>query len=507
MILKKIPLEIYILIIAFFLLSSYTFNSKLDLNGDNANYYIYAKSLATGHGYSDLSSPGNPATANFPPGYSILMAPLFWFTESIIVQNYLGEIFLLGSLILFYLFVVTNCNNKGFAFFIASVILMNFFILQFATMMMSELPFIFFTIATIILLQKNETQDNNKLIFFVFIFLAVFTYHIRTQGIVLLGSILIHYLFAKKWKKILFSIVGFAIGMLPWIIRNNLLKLQSNRYLSQLMLVDQLNPEKGNLSFAEIFSRFLLQSWDVISKELPRTFYSFFIRDYASNIFYPILGVIIFVIIIYGAWKFIKLRWFLLSFVLGNFFIIGIWSGKGFENRYLICILPILLFCFYFGITSIIKAIFKFEIKQYYVWMIASFFMLLIQFKEFKFLNEFNTEEYPEAYANLINVAEWTKENLPDSGIVSVRKPSLFYLFSNKKSLNYLYSSDPDKVIANMVDNKIDYVVLDALEYSTTTNFLIPAIRKYINQFQQVYVTGKPEFYLLKFNKNEEVKK
>ncbi len=502
MILKKIPFEIYIIIITFFLLSSYTFNSKLDLNGDNANYYIYAKSLASGHGYSDLSSPGNPATANFPPGYSILMAPLFWLTDSIVVQNYLGELFLLASVILLNLFTVSYIKNKGFALFISIIVLSNFFILQFATMMMSELPYIFFSIGVLwYLIKINEQSHANRYDFIILILIAVFAYHIRTQGVVLLLSILTQFLFNKKWKNALFSILGFALGVIPWILRNKYLNLEGSRYLSQTMLIDQLNPDKGKLPIAKVIARTVDQSWDIITKEMPRTIFSNFIEDYAHNIFYPTLGAIILIIMLYGSWKFIKLRWFLVSFIIGNIVIMGIWSGKGFENRYLICILPILLFCFYFGIMSLLKQIFKLEIKSTLIWIAASLIMLLVQFKDIKFLHDWNIEKYPETYANFFNVAEWAKDNTPEKSIVSVRKPGLFYIYSNRKAINYLYSDNPDEVIKDMVKSKVDYVILDALEYSTTYKFLIPAIKKHSTQFQEIYTVGKPAFFLLKFDK------
>lgn len=502
MLLKKIPFELYIIIITFILLSSYTFNSKLDLNGDNANYYIYAKAIATGHGYSDLSSPGNPPTANFPPGYSILMAPIFWLTDSIVVQNYLGEVFLLVSVIFLFLFTATYLKNKGFALFISIIVLSNFFILQFATMMMSELPYILFSIGVLwYLIKINEQSHTNKYDLIILILIAVFAYHIRTQGVVLLLSIIAQFIFNKKWKNAIYSTHGFALGALPWILRNKYLKLEGSRYLSQTMLIDQLNPDKGNLPIAKVIARTFGQSWDIITKELPRTIFSNFIEDYAHNIYYPTLGAIILLIMLYGSWKFIKLRWFLVSFIIGNIVIMGVWSGVGFENRYLICILPILLFCFYFGIISIFQQLLKKEIKSYIIWIPASLIMLLVQFKDIKFLHDWNIEEFPENYANFFNVAEWAKDNTPEKSIVSVRKPGLFYIYSNRKAINYLYSDNPDKVVEDMVKSKVDYVILDALEYSTTSKFLIPAIKKHSSQFQEIYTVGKPAFFLLKFDK------
>ena len=81
------------LVLVWALLASKTFNPKPDLNGDNFYYYIYATSLATGHGYSDLSTPSMGATSNFPPGYPLLMTPLRFITDSVVAQKWLNEVF------------------------------------------------------------------------------------------------------------------------------------------------------------------------------------------------------------------------------------------------------------------------------------------------------------------------------------------------------------------------------------------------------------------------------
>ena len=53
-----------VLAIVWGILAAKTFNPKADLNGDNFCYYIYASSIATGHGYSDLSTPEAKPTSD-----------------------------------------------------------------------------------------------------------------------------------------------------------------------------------------------------------------------------------------------------------------------------------------------------------------------------------------------------------------------------------------------------------------------------------------------------------
>ena len=99
---------------------SYTFDSKLNLNGDNCYYYANATSLAAGRGYADMF--GEP-TNNFPPGYPLLMVPLRLFTSSIIAQKVLNLVFLGAGVVLLF-FILTGAGLKrSLSFLICSAVI------------------------------------------------------------------------------------------------------------------------------------------------------------------------------------------------------------------------------------------------------------------------------------------------------------------------------------------------------------------------------------------------
>ena len=45
---------------------------------DDGHYLILARSLAQGDGYRYTNLPGAPAGTHFPPGFPVLLAPLWW---------------------------------------------------------------------------------------------------------------------------------------------------------------------------------------------------------------------------------------------------------------------------------------------------------------------------------------------------------------------------------------------------------------------------------------------
>jgi hypothetical protein len=49
---------------------------------DDGHYLILARALAHGDGYRYMNLPGAPAAAHFPPGYPLLLAPIWWMAPS-----------------------------------------------------------------------------------------------------------------------------------------------------------------------------------------------------------------------------------------------------------------------------------------------------------------------------------------------------------------------------------------------------------------------------------------
>ena len=114
---------------------SYTFDSKLNLNGDNCYYFANATSLAKGAGYADMF--GKPTT-NFPPGYPLLMTPLRMVTDSIVAQKVLNGLFLLTGVLLLFSTIVRAGFKRPLAFLACTAVLITPHLLEFTTMMMSE---------------------------------------------------------------------------------------------------------------------------------------------------------------------------------------------------------------------------------------------------------------------------------------------------------------------------------------------------------------------------------
>ncbi|MFV0590534.1 MAG: ArnT family glycosyltransferase [Draconibacterium sp.] len=495
----------FLLLLIFFVAYKFIFNSHLDLNGDNFDYINYAKSILDGHGYRSPYTPEYIPTNHYPPGYSMLLAiSMFFVGKNVVIFKILNGLFFVGSIILLGKAFESITKNKFLTFSVSAILLVNTGLLQWSTIVMSEMPYLFFSSLGFYFVVKyfNNSQENKLSKELIFITVtAVITYYFRSIGIVLSGAFILYALIQRKWKGALVFSFGFIILYLPWIIRNNIHNIKG-RYMGSIMAVNPWRPEEGQLSsFGDFFDKMLVNFHDTVLKGFNEVLFPFVNFNEHSKSLVVVAGIITLFLTFYGAWRIKKLNYFLLLYLLGNIFVFLVWhSGNG--SRYVWPLAPFIAYCFFYGIYELASQFLKNHPKLVTNIPIA---ILLIGFLSFPKLKEMNLKAergYPAAYQNFFNIAESVKQANNDQLMVCNRKPGMFHYFSETFVCNYAWSPDDKKVISDMINKNVDYVVLDQLGYSSTARYLYPAIQKNPGLFKKVSQTKKPETYLLQFNKD-----
>ena len=496
------------LTVLFLLAFTYIFNPKPDLNGDNCYYYSYATAMAKGLGYADMSVLGSPPTNAYPPGYSILMTPLRVLTDSIVAQKWLNGFFLLGSMLLFFFWLRKQGVRDELAFIASAAGLLNYHMLHFTTMMMSEPSTLFFSVWALWLLgMLNKEKPFWKDPYFWGLVLVVgFGYHIRTQLITLFAAVLVYFAFSKRWLHLLAMAGGFFLTTLPWMFRNKALDIGYSRYLDMMTMANPWRPEEGALNFGEFMARFFETLKMLITQAIPNSVIPYFDVTYGepASAMLWIAGVAMIALIICGFWRFGKFRYFLIAYPVFLIGLISMWSTPS-ENRYIASLVPILDVGMILGIYYIVNTLAATRLKvlkqEVTPWIMALF--LLFSLPHLKAEREINQMEFPPQYKNFFAVAEQVKKQLPSETVVASRKPSLFYMYSQGKIATFAYSSDDKKVIEGFLNDKVDYVVLDELGYSATALYLYPAIEKNPELFAPVLQMPNSNTYLLRFEKEK----
>ena len=122
------------------------FDSKLDLNGDNAAYLSLARSLAEGEGYTSLTVNGRVPASQFPPAYSAFLSVFLWLgIDNLIVLKALNGILLAASLLLIYMATSRMGGNRALPFAATLLVVFCPEVQHFANIVMSEMLFLFCT--------------------------------------------------------------------------------------------------------------------------------------------------------------------------------------------------------------------------------------------------------------------------------------------------------------------------------------------------------------------------
>jgi hypothetical protein len=143
--------------------------------------------------------------------------------------------------------------------------------------------------------------------------------------------------------------------------------------------------------------------------------------------------------------------------------------------------------------------------KTFSPWLLV--LLVFFSFPQLKQLRAQNTRPFPPNYSHFFAIAKAVHKQLPANTVVCSRKPSLFYMHSRTPVCNYLWTPDNEALIKNLIESKVDYVVLEQLGYSSTFLYLYPAIQNHPELFAPIISLQNPDTYLLKFDREKAIKK
>ncbi len=493
-----------IICFAFALIYPYIFDEKIFLGGDNAEYYSLGQGLASNMSYSSWSSPQAELANHFPPGYPLIIAICLKLgISSMYGLQIVNGLFLLGTAIFAFLLTNRISGNKIFGLLISIALLVNMHLLEYSTIVMSEVPFAFFMIFTLFYFIKFvDNEYRLKSAAFVFAILgAIALVYLRTQGIAVIGSFIFYLVVAKKIKIAGVFFVCFILAYLPWQIRSH--ALGGSSYVKQLMSVDPYLEKSEKMKVSDWTERIGSNTVRYISKEIPSLIFPHLTVVYKnpktgdstpSPWNFWLIGAATFCLSVFGAWKLKEFRWLILSFFGANWLIFMLWPQVWFGIRFILPMAPLILIILFVGLKSLFAQIIKMEFVQsgrIYPLFLVPFILISIQgVKKLHIKSEAN---HAQNWANFLLMAEWAKDNLKENAVVIARKPSLFFVKSDRKSKTFLYTPDRNEILKDFDKNKVTHVVLEQLGFNQTGKFLYPLISKEPDKFKIIHKIGATE--------------
>ena len=488
--------------LAFSGIYAYIFDKKLDLNGDNANYYMLGKALAAGEGYININTLQKRPNNHFPPGYpAIISGTITILGDSIINIKLVNGLFFLVTLFGLYFLIIKLTSSNLIAIISILLILVNVHFLRYSTMIMSEIPFMFFSIMAILSFLKIQFEKpfwKDPWLYITIILLGL-SFYIRSSGIAIIGSIVLYLFITKRWQHGFVIIVAIIVIALPWQIRS--FNLGGSSYLKQLTQVNPYRPELGMANFSDFADRFGSNFGRYLSKEIPAATFSFYTPNYRedSTSLEWLLGISLFVLIVYGIWNLKKYNILILTYLAGTLALLFLWPDVWFGVRFILPATPFLVIGLVNGLQKLLEKLTVLNTNKKLQWLLI---LLIIPFLyKLKPLHDRAVVRFQPNWENYFLLAQWVNKNIDHGAIIACRKPTIFYLYSNTYTVNYKYSENPEELINDLITKKVDYVVMEQLGFSSTYRYLIPAVRNNMDRFEVIKRIGNPDTFLLRMKK------
>lgn len=469
------------------------------LTEDSAQYVILAESISKGTGLRMINYPGDPASFYFPPILSFLLSPIIYsFGRNFYLMHILVAALGFFSLYFFYQ-IFKRYSSKFIATICVFLLATNWAFIFFSTEhLLSDIPYLFFSSFTLFMVTRYSEEGTylNKYGLFVIIGL-ILSYLTRYSGLILFLSIIAFLSLGNKKArlgKISLLSSGFLLVFVTWSLLEFLNSARLTSHSQTFFLIDPYAPDRGSIlthpfelvrRFTEGVNRVYVLLADV-------SFFHSIKRDILLNDF--VCGVIM-IFVLLGFWlKFRKdkhcvFHYYFILYLLLIFLWIFIEFMEG--VRYLLPVLPFMLFYFIIGLQKVLNFLPK---RSYSI----CFSIIICIFLIFSARNlakipkspQINSENVPVNVKNFFLLQDWIKTNLPDKGIILSRKPAVTFLYTDHKAVGYPYTSDTEKIWQQIQKDDVKYIIVD--EFSKETYFyLSPLLYKYKNKFKLLYRIGE----------------
>lgn len=482
------------------------FDPKIHTGGDNVTYVLLAESvLATGDGYSLSMEPGPPeAHVHYPPGYPALLAPLVaLFGRNFVVLKLLSILFTAGAVAVFCSYA--RRHQEGVPWFcLALAFAVNPGVIDYSRWVLSEAPFLFFTLLALWQLDKDASDRTMGRAFALGLLASIASFYIRSIGALLLVAGSLSYATRREWRKFfVHGLIGSGLTI-PWLVRNSLSSGVSSSYLEIFSFVNVYGPEAGRLGALGFLERLFDNAWIYATRELPRALAG---SDsaWAAHPLVGAVGLAVCGLALLGLVRSFRRR----SAAAGIYFVLSLAAIMLFQEsvadvRYLVPSMPLFLLFTVEGATAIGGRVRRprwMAVLPVHAMVAVTVLALASAAARVpgnvdmvgRYLAGDRYAGYVPAWRHFFEAAAWVGENTDEDAVVTVRKPRLFHALSARKVREYPFSS-PDSVLR--VVRSTDYVVIDPI-HGTTARYLIPALEREPEAFFNAYRTEEPATWVL----------
>jgi hypothetical protein len=461
---------------------------------DDAHYVILAQSLASNQGYRLINFPSAPTERAFAPGWPVLLSQLAAvFPGNYQVLKLLALFFWLAAIPLIYALFFNRLKSPYLEILVA-IIAISPALISFTGKVMSEMPYLFFSLLTLYLFDSwNRSQNKSKIWLLIACpFAASYAFYIRSAGISLLLAIPVCLLVWRRFKQagVVIVLLGLALASLQWISSRNGSFLISPHYENQISVAVSATKiaQAGTNAQSYLSGKISTSLVPIFNEVLPRS------NRHGLVILAILTNAIILLFILLGA---AISRPPLLEgiYLVLYLIIITFWTpnSAGGQSRFLVPILPFLYLYLMQGIFWSSERIFTKHPTQASA-VVTGLISLIVIVSLVRNATYWENPEWKRR-PDLSIGTNWIAENTPLDSIVMTINPVSEYLYMHRKTIAYPeIGRDIEKYLKI---NKIDYILVSLKAQAPRSNelkaeianHLVPLLESKPDKYQLIYTS------------------
>lgn len=495
--------------------AGFFFVSLLWWRGDDAEFVTLARSIAGGKWMQYINMPGEPRSVKFPFGFPLMLAVV----ERIAPGNLLAMKALVAFLFVLSVPAIYHLARRslpsGAAFCVALLGLTNPLLIEFSHHIMSEVPYLLFSLLALIAADHARQTGERLLPAALTALLVVAAITTRAVGLTLGAGLMLSLLLSRKRRATIIVAAGCLVALLltatlggPFasaLSHSSELDGQNpefQTYVSRMLQRDPNRQDTASAGVSDLLERAAQNLWAYATIHLPQ----------APAPLPPILlerigltGLAVWVILVLPALALgvaLALRqgrpeaWYAVVY-LGA---VLIWPSRGGAfSRYLVPLIPMLTILFFVGFLTLIQRAGKTPPRaQAIATGLLTGILLLFNLNTTTALTRLE-RDYPPAWQGYFEVAEWLKHHSSPDTVILARKPFDLSLAAERRTAYFPYSPDSGHLMQLIERYHASYVVIDNLGRPETSRYLVPAIRANGERFDTMYTSHTtPPTYLLR---------
>jgi hypothetical protein len=508
------------LLLVFFAASTIS-PDEVGLGHDDGIYVILGKALSQGNGLRLINLPTSPYQAKYPIVYPFLIS-LAWslvdFPDNIFWIKLMNVVFLFLILLVTYdISLILLDASRFLARLVILLVGTSFYVLHFSTNAFPEIPYLFFSLAAVLLLLQGEGRkvtdnDNDKKYgsSFLAILCVSLAFQTRLAGLtLLLASVLYFLLRIKEKKKTAISVLLLLFALnLPWLFWTKAHNASPN---INPLLDYYTGYTSSAIGLNSFFDLTILKT--TILAKIPYLYMNTAILiSNSSRVLKPLMAIV-WVILLLGIYKSLwDKRYLFIHLYLAAYVSMYLcWpSLPASWLRHLIPMLPFLYILFFRGILVI-----KGELSRFGNWRPQFYFSALVILTLLPNLPagiigiRKNIQQGRQVWDGYKEVISWIKEHSDKDAILASAYDPVYYLYTDRLSLRPWFQNaptyyspsleearpflgDPDHCYSLLRDLNVGYLIREPLggaEKKPVGKFFSDMVQRHSDELKLVFVS------------------